>query len=1199
MQCPRCQHENAPTMKFCEECGTPRRAANLSGPPAPSYAEITTALSESIEQQTATSEVLKAISRSTFDLQPVLDTLIENATRLCGAEHGHIYRFDGELLQRAAGYGSSPEHVELRRRQPVRLWRGSLTGRAALDRRVVHVPDVLADPEFGELESQRLLGVRTGLSVPLLKEEVLIGVLAIWRTEVRPFTDKQIELVTTFADQAVIAIENVRLFTELQEKNRALTEAHAQVTESLEQQTATSQILRVISSSPTDVQPVFDAIAASAVTLCEALNGGVFRFDGSLIHLVAHHNWSPDELEAIRHFFPIPPGRGSVTARAILTGAVAYVLDPATDPEFVSGISVQAGLRTTLSVPMLRDGNPIGAITVTRREVKPFSDTQIALLQTFADQAVIAIENVRLFQELEARNRDLTEALEQQTATSEILRVISDSPTDVQPVFDAITRSAVRLCDATFCSLHRFDGELVHQVASHNFTPEALEVAQRVYPAPLTRQLASARAILDRAVSHIPDTENDPEYNSSFSRVVGNRSLLAVPMLREGSPVGAISVARAAPGPFAPRQIELLQTFADQAVIAIENVRLFKELQEKNQALTEAHAQVTEALEQQTATSEVLKVISRSTFDLEPVLSTLIENATRLCGVKRGLIWRLDGELYRAAIAYNIPPGFKDISERTAIRAGRETIVGRVALERRTVHIPDVLNDAEYQWPEGQRFGSYRTVLGVPMLREGTPIGVIVIWGDEVQPFTDEQIDLVETFADQAVIAIENVRLFKELQARTRELGRSVDELKALSEVSGAVSSTLDLETVLTTIVSRAAQLAGADGASIHEYDETTREFPLRDPQLRPGARREPPGHPAPDGREPHGARRRAAGADPGARHRPGGRLPEPTPGHAASDGLSGAAGGAPGAGGPDHRRARGEPAGSRGVPAGGRGAPEDVRHPVGAGHPERPAVPRDRRQKPAARGREPPQVGVPREHVPRAADAPQRRDRLLGGPPGAAVRGGEREADRVSPRHSLLRSAPPVPDQRHPRSVQGGGRTAGAGARAIPSACRPGQCGDPGPGAGDSARDHAHPDGGRGGGRHRCRRAEGEADPAEPPVQCGEVHPGGGGRVCLTATTTEGVITISVSDTGVGIAPEDQAAIFEEFRQVGRDDARKQEGTGLGLTLAKKFVELHGGRIWVQSQVGQGSTFTFTLPARPEGRSSSDESGGAPPPSA
>src|SRR5438445_10285021 len=253
---------------------------------------------------------------------------------------------------------------------------------------------------------------------------------------------------------------------------REPAQAHAGLAEARAQQTATSDILRLIASSPTDVQPVFNAIAASAVTLCEAENGGVCRFDGRLIHLVAHYNWSSDQLAVIQRVFPIPPGRGSAAARAILTRAVVHIPDVTTDPEYVYSSLTQTGLHTTLAVPMLQDGTQIGAIVATRREVKPFSDTQIALLKTFADQAVIAIENARLFQELEARNRELTEALEQQTATSEILRVISSSPTDVRPVFDTIVQNARGLCGADSAGVLTYDGEMIRIESLDNANPE-------------------------------------------------------------------------------------------------------------------------------------------------------------------------------------------------------------------------------------------------------------------------------------------------------------------------------------------------------------------------------------------------------------------------------------------------------------------------------------------------------------------------------------------------------------------------------------------------------------------------------------------------------------------------------------------------------------------------------------------------------
>jgi GAF domain-containing protein len=363
-----------------------------------------------VEQQAATSEVLKVISRSTFDLPPVLQTLVEHATWLCSADAGMIRKLDGEVLRAVAESGIPRKLYEFDQRHPLPPGRGTITGRAALERRTVHIHDVLADPEYQNTEAQQLGGYRTLMAVPMLREGTLIGVFVLYRFRVEPFTDRQIALLETFADQAVIAIENVRLFTELQEKNRALTEAHAQVTEALEQQTTTSDILRVISSSPTDTQPVFDAIVRSAVRLCDGLHGTAVRFDGELMHLAAGYNYTLEVERVLGQAFPMRPSPRTMSGRAILSRDVVQVEDALEDADYTQDVARAGGFRSMLAAPMLRDGRPIGTIVVNRGRPGHFSRTQIELLKTFASQAVIAIENVRLFKELQDKNRVLTAA---------------------------------------------------------------------------------------------------------------------------------------------------------------------------------------------------------------------------------------------------------------------------------------------------------------------------------------------------------------------------------------------------------------------------------------------------------------------------------------------------------------------------------------------------------------------------------------------------------------------------------------------------------------------------------------------------------------------------------------------------------------------------------------------------------------------
>ena len=767
-------------------------------------------LGEALEQQTATSEVLKVISRSTFDLQPVLHTLVENATRLAAAEGGLVARFDGAVFRIVADYGATPEFSQYWRQNVIRPGRGSTVGRAALERRVIHIPDVRADPEHVMREAQRVNEHRSVLGVPMLREDELVGVFFMWRTEVRPFTGKQIELVATFADQAVIAIENTRLLNELQARNADLAEA-------LEQQTATSEILRVISGSPTNVQPVFDAIAEAAVRLCAAASSVVTRFDGELLHLAALAAVNPEGAEVFRHVYPRPLDRGTAAGRAILTEAIVQVPDVTDDPGYQQGrLAAAAAFQAILAVPMLRDGRPVGTINVHKAEPGPFTDKQVALLQTFADQALIAIENVRLFRELEARNRDLTESLERQTATSEILRVISSSPTDVQPVFDTIVRSVAHLCDAGFSAVARLDGALLHLMALNNMSPDETQAYHSLFPRPPRPDFLMGRAVLQAQPVHVEDVLSDPDYDPRMRDVLQSRAryrtFMGIPLLREGVPIGVIGCARREVKPFTSAQIELVKSFADQAVIAVENVRLFTELEVRNRELRVA-------LEQQTATSELLKVIGRSTFDLQPVFETLADSAARLCGAEQVSVFRSDGELLRIVVAHNASPSLRDFLERNPIAPGRGSTAARAALERRTIHIHDIRSDPEYRY--GLReVESIRTVLALPMLRLDELLGVIVIHRHQVHPFTDSQIALMEIFADQAAIAIENARLLGELQAKNASLTEALEQQTATSEILRVISSSpTDVQPVFEAIVRSAVQLSGARFGALHRFD--------------------------------------------------------------------------------------------------------------------------------------------------------------------------------------------------------------------------------------------------------------------------------------------------------------------------------------------------------------------------------------------
>ena len=535
-------------------------------------------LEESLQQQAATAEVLKAISRSSFDLHALLDRLVETAARLCEADMSGVTRpVDGQH-RHVANYGCPPEffaHLKTIRMPP---GRGSVVGRVLQAGQTVQIADVLTDPEYAQREAQRLGSFRTLLGVPLLRDGSAIGVLVLYRRRVKPFTPRQIELLTTFADQAVIAIENARLIDEIKLRTQDLARA-------LEEQTATARILRVISSTPSDAAPVFEAIARSSVELCGALFANVFRFDGELLHYAASHATAPGFAELLRSKFPMRPDSSQVSGRVILQDSIVRVEDVRADPDYDPRFPTLMNWRRKLGVPMKVKGRTLGTIVVAWSDPGPVPAAQEDLLRTFADQAALAVEHTRLFREIELRNRDLTSALEERTATAEILRVISRSPTDVEPVFEYIARHAVALSGGLFANVFQFDGELLHYITSHEVSGGFAERLRKKYPMRPERSQVSGRVVLSGSVIRLEDARSDPEYDQLFPDSLSWGRMLGVPLLQGGKTLGAIVVAWTDPGQVPKAQEELLKTFADQAVIAIEHVRLFRELEGRNQQL--------------------------------------------------------------------------------------------------------------------------------------------------------------------------------------------------------------------------------------------------------------------------------------------------------------------------------------------------------------------------------------------------------------------------------------------------------------------------------------------------------------------------------------------------------------------------------------------------------------------------------------
>jgi GAF domain-containing protein len=1117
-------------------------------------------LAEALEQQAATAEILRVISSSPTDVQPVLDAVAERAARLCHAFDAVIFRLDGDVLRRAAHYGPIPAPAGFF----IPVTRSRVTGRAALDGQPVQVADAQTkSAEFPETSTfAREHGFRTILSLPLLGKNGPLGTIDLRRTEVDPFTEAQIALLKTFADQAVIAIENVQLFNETKE--------------ALEQQTATAEILRAISGSPTDVQPVLEAVVRAAARFCGAPDVFLLRLDGDVLRGAA--GVGPFLDEVIRRAgsasaVELPVTRGSVSGRAVCERRTVHVRDLAAEPEteFPIGRELQRrfGQRSTAATPLLREGQPLGAIVLFRTEVDPFSDKHLELLRTFADQAVIAIENVRLFKETK-------EALEQQTATATILSVISSSPTDVQPVFEAIAESSSRLCGGMFSSVYRFDGELIHLVAQHNYPPAAVELSKRLFPARPGRHLFVARAILERGVVYVPNVLADTEhFPRELVQAFGFRSALAVPMLRGGEPIGAIIVWHAEVGPFSHKHVALLQTFADQAVIAVENARLFKELETRTEELTRSVGELQ-------ALGEVGHAIG-STLDLQTVLDTIVARATQLAGVDAGIIYEYDPqcEIFEPRATHQLEEEIVQTLVASPVRKG-EGATGRLADVREPIQLPDIRTTTiQSQVRDALLRAGYRGLLAVPLLREGYLIGGLTVIRKLPGEFGPEIVELLTTFATQSALAIQNARLFREIQGKSRELETLSRNMEQLYRLSTAMQEPLSLKEQLGRVLETATRiglldriyvwavnpegdrlvnLAGAgfaadetkqfegftiplveagamyrslrEGRSLLFDDENPlpRDLYLKPQYLLKGlrtnrflvipmiARGEPVGVFAGD-------------------NKPSGRpIPRGTVELLRTFASHGAVAIA------NARLFQTIEEKSRELEVASRHKSEflanmshELRTPLNAiiGFSE-----------------------VLSQEMFGAINAKQTeylRDILESGQHLLSLINDILDLSKIEAGRMGLEPT----DFHLPTAIENAlilvreraSRREITLARAIDERL----------------------------GMIRADERKVKQVLLNLLSNALKFTPEGG-RVDVRADVHDALAEIAVTDTGIGIALEDQEAVFEEFRQVGTA-AKKVEGTGLGLALARRFIELHGGRMWVKSQVGSGSTFTFTLP--------------------
>jgi GAF domain-containing protein len=706
------------------------------------------------DRQSASADILHTIAGAAGDAERSLIQIAEATMRMFGAPSATIHLAQGDGWSQVIRVGDSSKRVGAGVPEAqLKIGGRNMPGMIVAENRQVNIADVdHVDPEIADwpgLPYVRAAGTRSMSGSPLRREGRAIGALIVYRDRLAPFTDEEMALQQSFADQAAIAIENARLFKETRE--------------ALERQAATAEILKVIAASPSDAQPVFEAIAASAKRLLGGFSATVLRFIGDELHLVAYTPTSPDADEGLQASFPRQIADFPTFALVHGGETVQFPDSEADDvPQLNKDLARLRGFRSVLFTPLMNQGTPVGMISVTRAQPGAFAADHVQLLQTFAAQAVIAIENARLFDETR-------EALERQTATADILKVMASSPSDMQPVFNAIAANANRLIGGFSTAVLRYIDGAAHLAAFTPTDPAGDRVLQAAFPAPFAR-FPPYHLVADGTAAQLPDTELEPAARD-IARARGYRSMLFVPLVSEGQAIGIIIATRRATGAFGEHHVRLLQTFADQAVIAIKNVGLFNATRE--------------ALERQTATAEILNVIAGSPIDVQPVFDAIAESARRLLGGQTGLVTRVvDDALHLAAHTAGSEAGDRELENSFPTPLTSSGIHSRVARTSTIAFRTDIETESDVSQgvKDMARARGYRSIIVVPMLREGLAIGTIGVSRAEPGPFADNQIDLLRTFADQAVIAIGNVRLFEEVQARTRELAASLHELRTAQD---------------------------------------------------------------------------------------------------------------------------------------------------------------------------------------------------------------------------------------------------------------------------------------------------------------------------------------------------------------------------------------------------------------------------------